>query len=256
MLNRNKYKNSKSDGIKKGDYGFNYALFFMISIVSLVVIGFYSIGYMKYLRKIGQNGYNIQYREDDIKKVYNDRDNNKNGGSQIYNSNQIYNDTQNSTLDNDGVSIDVSANDIKIKDITIYKNIIVDLTTNERNEEVSKAPEYFIGLTREQLSKYYDNYMQNMPVDEVAKGLQTINILIFSSDEICVEKIYDKSSVRYYVVDKDGYIKVYYGDKKTLYENTGIETRNLPEDEKNNLEAGIWIVDEEELLSVLEGYSS
>ena len=49
---------------------------------------------------------------------------------------------------------------------------------------------------------------------------------------------------------------MYYGDKKTLYENTGIETRNLPEDEKNNLEAGIWIVDEEELLSVLEGYSS
>ena len=253
-LNKNKYKYKNRKG-----YGYNYPLVIMISLVSLVAIGFYSIGYMKYLKKIGQDSYSTEINQDDVKKANNadNKNNSSLNGLVRDNLQDDINNGYNSYASNsNNLSIDVSTNDIKIQDLTVCRNIIVNLATNERDEELSKVPEYFVGLTRELLSKYYDNYMQNMPEDEVASGLQTINILSFSQDEVTIEKIYDKTSVKYYIVDEDGYIKVYYGDKKTLYENTGIETRDLPDNEKNNLKAGIWIDNEEELLSVLESYSS
>ena len=224
---------------------FNYPLVIMISLVSLVAIGFYSIGYMKYLRQIEKDVYGK-----DIKQKYNNKVNKNN--KKISGNNNFDSSTDNLSIN----TVDASANNIKIMDTTNCKLIIVDLYNNKRTEENSKVPKYFVGLTRQQLDKYYDDYMQNIPVEEVEKGIQTVNIIKFSKDEIEIEKIYDESSVRYYILDREGYIKVYYGDKKTIYENTGIETKNLPDVEKKNLEAGICVDDKDELLSILEGYSS
>jgi hypothetical protein len=54
----------------------------------------------------------------------------------------------------------------------------------------------------------------------------------------------------------DGEVVVYYGDKKTVYEYTGIETKNLSREEKTMLKKGIEVKDEEELYQILENYSS
>jgi hypothetical protein len=62
--------------------------------------------------------------------------------------------------------------------------------------------------------------------------------------------------VGYYIVDKLGEIKVYYNDKRTLYENTGIITSELPKSEKDVLEDGIFVDSTEEVMAILEGYSS
>lgn len=231
---------SKKD--RKNRREFNYPLVIMVSLVSLIAIGFYSIGYMKYLRQIEQDVYSK-----DIKQ----KDNNKVNGNNMSDNNLVSNSEDISIN-----AVDASANNIKVLDTTNCKVIVVDLFNNKRTEKSSKVPEYFVGLTRQQIDKYYDNYMQNIPVEEVEKGLQTINVLEFSSDEIVIEKIYDESSVKYYIMDRDGYIKIYYGDKKTLYENTGIKTDSLPDTEKKNLEVGICVDNKEKLLSILEGYSS
>lgn len=222
---------------------FNYPLVIMISLVSLIAIGFYSIGYMKYLRKIERDVYSKDIKQND---------NNRAKGNNKSENNNFASNSDNISMN----AVDASVNNIKVLNTTNCKVIIVDLFNNKRTEKSSKVPEYFVGLTRQQIDKYYDNYMQNIPVEEVEKGLQTINVLGFSSDEIVIEKIYDESSVKYYILDRDGYIKVYYGDKKTLYENTGIKTDSLPDTEKKNLEAGICVDNKEELLSILEGYSS
>lgn len=222
---------------------FNYPLVIMISLVSLIAIGFYSIGYMKYLRKIERDVYSKDIKQND---------NNRAKGNNKSENNNFASNSDNISMN----AVDASVNNIKVLNTTNCKVIIVDLFNNKRTEKSSKVPEYFVGLTRQQIDKYYDNYMQNIPVEEVEKGLQTINVLGFSSDEIVIEKIYDESSVKYYILDRDGYIKVYYGDKKTLYENTGIKTDSLPDTEKKNLEAGICVDDKDELLSILEGYSS
>lgn len=224
---------------------FNYPLVIMISLVSLLAIGFYSIGYMKYLKRIEKDLYGKDIKQKDNNRV-------NNNSKKNYDNDNFASNTDNLSIN----TVDASVNNIKIADTTNYKLIIVDLFNNKRNEKNSKVPEYFVGLSRQQLDTYYDDYMKNIPAEEVEKGLQTVNIIKFSKDEIVIEKIYDESSVRYYILDKDGYIKVYYGDKKTLYENTGIETKNLPDSEKKNLEAGICVDDKDELLSILESYSS
>ena len=157
---------------------FNYPLVIMISLVSLVAIGFYSIGYMKYLRQIEKDVYGK-----DIKQKYNNKVNKNN--KKISGNNNFDSSTDNLSIN----TVDASANNIKIMDTTNCKLIIVDLYNNKRTEKNSKVPKYFVGLTRQQLDKYYDDYMQNIPVEEVEKGLQTVNIIKFSKDEILKKKL-------------------------------------------------------------------
>jgi hypothetical protein len=139
-------------------------------------------------------------------------------------------------MENSKEIIDASTNESKIGDSTLFKTIEVDLVTTRQSEVEDKVSKHLVGLSFEQLGKYYENYIQNLPVDEVSRGLQTINIVSFSKEQVVVEKIYDASKVGYYIVDKLGEIKVYYNDKRTLYENTGIITSELPKSEKDVLE--------------------
>ena len=98
--------------------------------------------------------------------------------------------------------------------------------------------------------------MNNKPTEEMEKGLINIEIVSFSSEKVVINKIYDESTVVYFITENDGFIKVYYSDKKTLYENTGILVKDLPAIEKKNLQAGMFVSDKDELISILEGYSS
>jgi len=124
--------------------------------------------------------------------------------------------------------------------------------------EYETLPEELIGLEREQADEYCKNYMKNMPAEEFLKGLQSMGVTSFSNERLVVKKIYDSSKVKfkYYLIAVDGEVVVYYGDKKTVHEYTGIETSNLPAKERRALKKGIEIHDEDELYSILENYSS
>ena len=209
----------------------------VISIKSLLAICSYTIGYTRYLRETDSKVKGI-YEDNSIKKV---EANEKLKQDNMENSKEI---------------IDASTNESKIGDSTLFKTIEVDLVTTRQSEVEDKVSKHLVGLSFEQLGKYYENYIQNLPVDEVSKGLQTINIVSFSKEQVVVEKIYDASKVGYYIVDKLGEIKVYYNDKRTLYENTGIITSELPKSEKDVLEDGIFVDSTEEVMAILEGYSS
>ncbi len=100
--------------------------------------------------------------------------------------------------------------------------------------------------------------MKDIPAEEFLKGLQSMGVTSFSNERLVVRKIYNSSKVeyKYYLIAVDGEVVVYYGDKKTVYEYTGIETEGLHEKEKNALKKGIEVSDEDELYSILENYSS
>ena len=85
-----------------------------------------------------------------------------------------------------------------------------------------------------------------------------MGVVKFSSERLVVKKIYDSSKIKYkyYLIAIDGEVVVYYGDKKTVYEYTGIETDKLSKREVNKLKKGIEVKDENELFSILENYSS
>ena len=222
---------------RKNKESIKISLAVVISIISLLAICSYTIGYTRYLRETDSKVKGI-YEDNSIKKV---EANEKLKQDNMENSKEI---------------IDASTNESKIGDSTLFKTIEVDLVTTRQSEAEDKVSKHLVGLSFEQLGKYYENYIQNLPVDEVSRGLQTINIVSFSKEQVVVEKIYDASKVGYYIVDKLGEIKVYYNDKRTLYENTGIITSELPKSEKDVLEDGIFVDSTEEVMAILEGYSS
>ena len=49
---------------------------------------------------------------------------------------------------------------------------------------------------------------------------------------------------------------IYYGDKKTIFDYTGIKASRLDKKERNALKKGVEVKDEDELYGILENYSS
>lgn len=141
---------------------------------------------------------------------------------------------------------------------TVYQIESYDSLRDTTVVEYETLPEELIGLTRELADEYCKNYMKNLPAEEFLKGLQSMGITSFSNERLVVKKIYDSSKVeyKYYLIAVDGEVVVYYGDKKTVYEYTGIETSRLHPSERRALKKGIEVRDEDELYSILENYSS
>ncbi len=115
-----------------------------------------------------------------------------------------------------------------------------------------------IGMTREELSAYLAGQFENMPPSEYEKGLLSNELITFSKDKVILRKTYDsgKLDFLYYIAVKNGEIVVYYNDKETVYEYTGISAITLKEDERLALMEGIKVKTAEELFSLLESYSS
>lgn len=133
-------------------------------------------------------------------------------------------------------------------------NAVKDTTATD----YETLPEELVGFSKEDVEEYCKDYMDSVPVEEYLEGLQSMGVVSFAPNRLVIKKIYDSSKVlyRYYLIAVEGEVVVYYGDKKTVYEYTGIETKKLSKEERQALKNGIEIKDEEELYSVLENYSS
>ena len=66
----------------------------------------------------------------------------------------------------------------------------------------------------------------------------------------------DEEERSFFLKAEEGQVVVYHEDQKTPYEYTGIPVDSLPEEEKEKLEQGFFVKDEEELYSMLENLSS
>lgn len=155
-------------------------------------------------------------------------------------------------------SIMTNANEDSLQVDTVYQVQCYDATTENTSTDYETLPQELVGLTREEVDDYCKKYMDKLPVEEYLKGLQSVGVVSFSKERLVVKKIYDSSKVafRYYLIAIDGEVVVYYGDKKTVYEYTGIETKKLAAQERKALKKGIEVKDEQELYGILENYSS
>lgn len=145
-----------------------------------------------------------------------------------------------------------------VKPGTRYILEIYDVKENSYSKEVLGTPEYLVGLKRDEIIRYLSEYMRTVPLEEYEKGLLSYELISFSHEEIILRKTYNSDRIVYqfYLIVLDGYITVYYSDKKTVYEYTDIEIQNLSEEEQNRLVDGFYVKDQEELYSVLESYTS
>ncbi|HHX12249.1 MAG TPA: hypothetical protein GX731_05465, partial [Clostridiales bacterium] len=115
-----------------------------------------------------------------------------------------------------------------------------------------------VGLTREEIIEYTEDYMEDMTLSEYNKGLFAYELLSFSENEVVMRKSYDVSTIpfRFYVVVKNGFVIVYNSDLKSVHSYTGIEATKLPESDRIQLSKGIYINTLEELYGLLESYTS
>lgn len=155
-------------------------------------------------------------------------------------------------------SIQAEASNQKLSVDTVYQVQKYDAASKQTTTEYETLPKELVGLDRDETDAYCKKYMSSLPVQEYLDGLQSFGVVAFAKDRLIVKKIYDSSKVtyRYYLIAIDGEVVVYYGDKNTIYEYTGIETKNLTTEERTQLKKGVEVKDENELYSILENYSS
>lgn len=141
---------------------------------------------------------------------------------------------------------------------TVYQVENYDAVKDQTTTEYLILPEELVGYDREQTDEYFKKYMNNLPVEEFLNGLQSAGVTNFSTERLVVHKVYDSSKIkyRYYLIAVDGEVVVYYGDKKTVFEYTGILTDTLSKEEQDALKQGIEVEDENALFGILENYSS
>lgn len=125
-------------------------------------------------------------------------------------------------------------------------------------QEALPLPAALIGLNREETAAYLSDYMRELPIEEYLQGLMGFDLISFSDKQVVVRKTYDGGRVayKYYLCMEKQEIMVYYSDKTTLYEATGMDAVHLPAEERIKLAKGIFVKDDEELYGILENYSS
>ena len=164
-----------------------------------------------------------------------------------------------SRFEKENNSVSTGANTGDVIDLqTIYQIENYDIVKKTTAIDYKTVPEELLGMNRKQVDEYCKNCIKNMTKDEYLKGLQSMGVTSFSSDKLIVKKIYDSSKIKYkyYLIAVDGEVVVYYGDQKTVYEYTGIQTSKLGKKERSKLKNGIEVKDEDELFGILENYSS
>lgn len=159
--------------------------------------------------------------------------------------------------DDNSTAVDTS-DELRVLPSTRYRLQTYDTITNQLVEEELTIPSKLIGLTRQEVINLLADEIENISIDEYQKGLVSSVLASFSENEIVVRKSYNKDLVqyKYYLAISAGKVIVYYSDRKTVYEYTGIDATNLSERSQAELSLGKYAKDEAELYSILEGYSS
>lgn len=133
-----------------------------------------------------------------------------------------------------------------------------NMVTGQLDSVARIAPGFLIGMTKEELSAYVADYMDNLSLAEYEAGLLSYEIVSFSENKVVLRKTYDASKVPYkfYVNITDGMVTVFYSDMESVFEYTHIPAVDLTEEDRVALIEGIYVKDREELYSILEGFSS
>ena len=236
---------------------YNYMIWIAIIILIAGMVA-YMVGYNRYISR-----YSGQFDDKIIDESIRVQNKNKSDAARIEKKDETYefevnkNRAFNSLDMYSDESKQVIASSVeKISSDTKLTTISIDKKNKSTSKETKVMPINMIGLTKVSLVKYYDYYINNMPTEEMAKGLLSVRVIKFSKKEVVIQKIYDESTVLYYVTEENGYVKVFYADKKTLYESTEILMNELPVLEQENIKAGMFVKDKDELITILESYSS
>lgn len=128
---------------------------------------------------------------------------------------------------------------------------------SEEQHITAVLPEY-VGMDVNMLNDRLTYESTNPELSEIDKGFIRAELVSFAPKSLVIKRYYSKNDIpdKYFMVLEDNYVTIYYADRKTVFENTGISRDKLRADEIVMLNEGIAVKDEHTLFSILEGYTS
>lgn len=155
-------------------------------------------------------------------------------------------------------SEEVSSDGLVISSDTMCVYELYYIDTGEHVQYQSSPGSDIAGMTRNQLVSWLKEYMDNISIKEYEEGLVAYNLISFSKDEVVLQKIYDRTRIqyKYFIIARNGEVIVYYSDKKTVFEHTGIRLDPMDVELQHILQKGIPVKDIEELYDFLAAITS
>ncbi|MCH5250145.1 MAG: hypothetical protein J1E98_09435 [Lachnospiraceae bacterium] len=141
---------------------------------------------------------------------------------------------------------------------TVYLVGKINLSDGTIEEGEEAVPVKYIGLDRSSLLKELEEYNKNPPLSELKNGFTNIELTAFSKDRVVICKYYETEPEEegFYLMVADHFVIVYKEDKKTIYMNTDILLESLGSQLQEEIIAGKYVENEQELYNFLESYSS
>lgn len=141
---------------------------------------------------------------------------------------------------------------------TAYVLEETDLRDESVVETVWKLPAKYIGMDREAFVEAMELYEASPPLEELERGFLNLEVLSFSEERVVVKMNYNyvPEENGYYLKVEDNYIVVYLEDMSTVYMDTEICLKELPEHLQQDIIHIKFIPDEQKLYDFLENYSS
>ena len=153
---------------------------------------------------------------------------------------------------------EVSALTQKLNAGTSYVLEETDLRNDTVVETTWKLPAKYIGMNREQFLEAMDLYEASPPLAELERGFVSLEVISFSPQKVVVQMNYDyiQPGSSFYLKVEDNFVVVYLEDKSTVYMDTDILLKDLPEELQQEIIQVMYVPDEESLYDFLENYSS
>lgn len=169
------------------------------------------------------------------------------GSNYVYKTKEPENEAVN--VDNDGQKISAKC------ELTTINHEVSDDSEEKIITEIT--PEY-VGMTMQELEDRLLSESENPSLDEINKGFIRAELVSFESKNVTIIRYYSKNDIpdKYFMILEGDYLTIYYADRETVFENTGISKDDLRAEEISALNKGISVEDEHTLISILEGYTS
>lgn len=151
----------------------------------------------------------------------------------------------------------VAASPAKIAFDAELVTISYDASTQETSRFVETMPDKYVGMNREEFISCIGSEAEAPSLLERRKGLFAIEVQSFSSQRVVIQKSYREQSVAgsFFLALRENRVVVYEADLNTVYMQTAIDARFLPQTVRDELVRGLSIDGREKLEEFLAAYS-
>ena len=159
----------------------------------------------------------------------------------------------------EGISLEVAMSEEPA--VTANTRYIVreyDVIADQMIETEEKAPDKFIGLSRDRLADEIADYNRNPSLTDLELGFTYMELVSFSPEKVVVQKSYETAEEEkgFFLLNEDHYVVVYDHTLSHVYMNTDILVERLPEKLQEEIIKMKFVEDERELYNFLESYTS